>query len=161
MKTLLGAAALAMITGQVHALSCLRPDAVETFQRLAAAEESYFVLFGELTFDEARLPASASNDQTRPSTVIPAQFAGNSLTARGFTNAYSRDVNLQITCAGQWCGSAQSGIDAVYFVPSGETPATLTAGPCGGMLFPEPTQAVLDMLTSCMAGGPCSAQPLQ
>ena len=161
MKPFLLAAALAAIAGQGHALSCMRPDPIETFQRLAAAPESYFVLYGQLTFDEADLPAGVSMDQTRNPDPIAARFNGKGLTPDGFTHDYVSDVILQIGCAGPWCGSARSGVDAVYFVAVTDPPVTVQAGPCGGMIFEEPTDAVLDMLTSCMQGGPCSPQPLQ
>ncbi|MEL7180414.1 MAG: hypothetical protein AAFN63_11330, partial [Pseudomonadota bacterium] len=65
MKSLLLAATLAMIAGQSHALSCIRPDPIETFKRVAAAPESYFVLYGKLTFDEAELPSGVSINQSR------------------------------------------------------------------------------------------------
>ena len=161
MKSLLFAASLAVVAGQAQALSCLRPDPIQTFMQLAAAEERYFVLYGELTFDESLLPEGVSMDQTREPDPIPGQFVGKGLTRDGFANDYVSAVNLQVTCAGPWCGSAQSGIDAIYFVPMSEPPATLIAGPCGGMIFPEPSQATLDMLTTCMQGGPCLPQPLQ
>ncbi|PJI93095.1 hypothetical protein BC777_1963 [Yoonia maricola] len=161
MKPVLLAAALAAVAGPGHALSCMRPDPIETFQRLAAAPESYFVLYGRLTFDEADLPAGVSMDQSREPGPIAARFEGKGLTRQGFTNDYYSDVTLQIGCAGPWCGSARSGIDAVYFVEATDPPVTMRAGACGGMIFEEPSDAVLEMLTSCMQGGACSAQPLQ
>ncbi len=161
MKPILLAATLAMISGQAHALSCTRPDPIETFQQLAAAPEGYFVLYGQMTFDENALPAGVSMDQTREPDPIPARFEGKSLSQEGFTRDYFGNVMLQVGCAGSWCGSARSGADAVFFVASSDRPVTLQAGPCGGRIFEEPSQAVLDMLTSCFQGGPCSPQPLQ
>lgn len=161
MKSLLLAAAFATIGGQVHALSCLRPDPIDTYKRLAAAPEPYYALYGKLTFDEDRLPAGVSSGSTRTPDPIPARFEGKSLSMQGFANRYSSDVILQIGCAGAWCGSARSGVDAVYFVEVTDTPLTVQAGACGGMIFEEPTQATLDMLTSCFQGGTCSSQPLQ
>lgn len=160
-RSLLVAALLALGAGQVHALSCLRPDPLTTFQELAAAPESYFVLYGRLRFDESDLPAGVSTDQTRAPAPIRAYFAGKGLTSNGFTNTYQSEVILQVDCAGPWCGSARSGVDALYFVAAKDPPVTMQAQPCGGMIFEEPSQATLDMLTSCMQGGPCSPQPLQ
>lgn len=161
MKPLLLAAALATISGQAHALSCLRPDPIVTFQQLAQAPETYFVLYGVLSFDEKKLPPGVSDQQMRTPDPIPARFVGHGLSTDGFTIDYVTDVVVQIGCAGPWCGSARSGVDAVYFVEATDPPLTVQAGPCGGMIFEEPDQAVLDMLTSCMQGGTCSAQPLQ
>lgn len=161
MKQLFLAASLALITGQSHALSCMRPDPIETFQRLSEAPESYFVLYGQLRFDEAALPEGVSTDQTREPAPIAAQFRGKSLGQSGFTNDYFSDVILQIDCAGPWCGSARSGVDAVYFVAASAPPVTMRAGPCGGRIFEEPTEATLDMLTSCMKGGTCRPEPFE
>lgn len=158
MKTTALTMILALLGGQAHALSCLRPDAVETFQRLAVAEESYFVLYGELMFDESALPNRT--DDVFQNSVSPdpidGRFVGKGLTSAGFTNTYISDVILQVGCAGPWCGSARSGGEAVYFVPASDPPVTMQAGPCGGMIFPDPSPAVLDMLTSCMQGGTCT-----
>ena len=159
MRLVLSAACIALIGAQAHALSCLRPDPIVTFQQLAAAPEEYHVLYGELSFDEDALPPAVSND---PNPVpIPARFVGKGLSADGFTIPYISNVELQISCAGPWCGSARSGVDAVFFVAAAGQPRTVEAGPCGGMIFEEPTQAVLDMLITCMQGGACLAQPLQ
>lgn len=161
MKPLLFAAAFATISGQAHALSCLAPDAIATFKQVAEAPERYFVLYGALTFDEDALPPSASMEMTRNPDPIPARFRGKSLSLDGFTNNYFGDVALQIGCVGQWCGSARSGIDAIYFVEADSRPVTMQANACGGMIFEEPSQATLDMLTSCVQGGTCLSQPLQ
>ena len=156
MKSLILAILLAAICGQVQALSCLRPDPVTTFQRLASEPDSYFVLYGRLTFDEDALPeGSNSFEDSAPPDPIPARFEGKGLSKAGFTTPYVSNVLLQVTCAGPWCGSARSGVDAVYFVPASDPPVTMQAGACGGMIFEDPTPAVLETLTSCMQGGPC------
>lgn len=159
MKKALAAAALVVISGQAQALSCLRPDPIATFQQLAAAPESYFVLMGELTFDESLLPEAVSHNRISDPAPIPAYFAGKGLTQDGFVNDYYGNVTLQITCAGPWCGSASSGMEAVFFVPASDPPVTIEAGPCGGLVFQQITPATVDMLTSCMAGGTCTPLP--
>jgi len=159
MKAPLFAALLATLASPIHALSCLRPDPISTFQRVAAAEESYFVLSGTLTFDESLLPAQDFQNQLQTPDPIPAQFSGKGLTRDGFVNDYISPVTLQITCAGPWCGSAQSGMEAVFFVEATRPLATVIADPCGGMIFPRTTPAAKDMLTSCMAGGTCTPLP--
>jgi len=160
MKSLLLAATLAMIAGQSHALSCVRPDPVWTFSYLDDQPEAYFVVHGQLLFDETLLPTTVSNDQRRRVDPIPARFVGKSLSAEGFVTDYMGDMTLQIGCAGPWCGTAQSGVDALIFVAA-ERPLTVEAGPCGGRIFESPTPAVLDALTACMQGGPCSSEALE
>lgn len=149
------AATCMLIANQSVALSCMRPDPIDSFQRFAAAPERYFVLYGTLTFDEDLLPETDMINQTRDPDPIPGRFVGKGLTQDGFTSDYIGSVNLQVTCAGPWCGGAASGGEAVFFVPFTEPPVSLIAEPCGSMIFPEPSQATLDMLTSCMQGGTC------
>lgn len=161
MKPLLLAAALAAASGQAHALSCMRPDPILTFQQLAEAPETYFVLYGELSFDEGQLPPAVMQKQMSAPDPIPARFVGHGLSTDGFTLDFVANVELQIGCAGPWCGTAQSGVDAIYFVEATDPPLTIHAGPCGGRIFERPSQAVLDTLTACMQGGDCSAQTLQ
>ena len=156
MRKLMLTAAIAAIAGQGHALSCLRPDAIETYQRLAAAPESYFVLKGTLTFDESALPPSVGSNDTIAPDPIPGSFVGTGLTQGGFDADYVSEVLLQVQCAGPWCGSAQSGVEAVWFVPFSDPPATLQADPCGSMTFYDPAPETVAMLESCMRGETCT-----
>lgn len=157
MKAPLLAAAFAVIAGQASALSCMRPDPIRTFQELAAAEERYFILSGTLTFDESLLPEPVSQ-LPEDDLTVPAQFTGKGLTRAGFVNDYVSPVNLQVTCAGPWCGTVQSGVEGVFFVQATEPFATIIADPCGGMIFNRVSEAEREMLRSCLAGGTC--QPL-
>ncbi|MEM9786562.1 MAG: hypothetical protein AAF801_08675 [Pseudomonadota bacterium] len=161
MRSILLASSFALLAGQGHALSCIRPDPIATFKQLAGAPENYFVLYGEMIFDEGLLPPAVSDLPVAAPDPIPAQFRGKGLTRQGFTSDYISPVTLEIGCAGPWCGSARSGGGAIYFVEAKDPPVTMVAGACGGRIFTDPSQAVLDMLVSCMQGGPCSSQPLQ
>ena len=156
MKILAFATTFALIASQAASLSCMRPDPIETFQRLAASPDSYFAIMGTLTFDEAALP-TGSNDVESATAPDPIAgfFDGTGLSKGGFVTPYVADVMLQVTCAGPWCGSARSGERALYFVPASDRPVALQAGPCGGMIFPDPSEEILEMLTSCMQSGTC------
>lgn len=162
MKAAILAIMLVLVSGPLQALSCLRPDPIETFQRLAAEPESYFVLYGTLTFDEGALPVGTNDfEEIAPPDPIPARFEGKGLSKAGFATPYVSNVLLQVTCAGPWCGSARSGAEAIYFVPASDPPVTMQAGACGGMIFEDPAPAVLEVLTSCMQGGPCTPLPFE
>ncbi|WP_238112713.1 hypothetical protein [Yoonia sp. I 8.24] len=146
-------AVLACAAEQAQALRCVAPDPLRTFSEIAAAPEDYYVLYGELTFDEAELPEGLRAMGAGLPAPIAAQFRGKGLTQAGFTSDYISPVTLQIDCMANYCGTAQSGIDALYFVRADPTPVTMVASPCREWIFPEPTQAVLDQLTACMQGG--------
>jgi hypothetical protein len=162
MKALTLASMLAVISGQALALSCLRPDPVTTFQQLAAEPESYFVLYGTLTFDESALPQGTNSfEDITPPDPIPIHFVGKGLSKSGFATPYVSRAMLQVTCAGQWCGSVRSGAEAIYFVSASEPPVAMQAGACGGMIFEDPSPEVLEMLTSCMQGGTCTPLPFE
>ena len=161
MKPIFLAAACAMIAGQAQALSCMRPDPISTFNQVAEAAESYYVLYGTLTFDEDALPPTFIDRPGADPAPIPARFNGKGLTRDGFTSDYISPAFLQVDCVANYCGTAQSGVEALYFVRADNSPVVMTAGACGGMIFAEPSQAVLDQLTTCMQGGSCSAQPLK
>ena len=160
MKPLFLAASLALIAGQANALSCMRPDPISTFNRVAAAPESYYVLYGTLRFDADALPPSFVDQLGADPEPIDAFFRGKGLTRNGFTSDYISPALLQVDCVLNYCGSAQSDIEALYFVRADNDPVVMTADPCGAMIFPEPTQAVLDQLTACMQGNGCSAEAL-
>ena len=161
MKPFMLAAALVTASTQAHALSCMMPDAMQTYDELSQAPETYFVLYGQLAFDEALLPPAVMDPPVAAPAPILARFVGQGLTADGFTVDVAADLDLLVGCAGPWCGSAQSGVQAVIFADATTLPLTVQATPCGGRIFEDPTQAVLDTLTACMQDGACSAQPLQ
>lgn len=163
MKTILFASCLFLAAQQVSALSCIRPDPVTTFNRLAEAPEPYHVLYGQLTFDEAALttePIERGFDNPNP-VPIPAFFRGKGLQRDGFTSDYIGPAILQISCVDPWCGSTRSGVDAVFFVRADSDPVQMDAKVCGGMIFEEPGQETLDALKSCMRGEDCLPAPFE
>ena len=119
------------------------------------------MIAGVLTFDQSALPRGDDSFDAPQPDPIAARFVGKGLSLDGFVNPYVSEVVLQVSCAGPWCGSAQSGKEAVFFVPSSAPPVTLLAEPCGDMIFYDPTPATLEMLTSCMQGGACAPLPLE
>ena len=160
MKSFILAMLIVATGGQAYALSCLRPDPVETFQRLAGLSDDYFVLYGTLAFDQRALPRGSNNfEDNQDPNPIPARFVGKGLSQAGFATPYVSNVLLQVTCLGPWCGTPRSGGTALYFVPASDPPVTLQAEPCGGMIFDDPAPEVLEMLTTCMQGGTCAPLP--
>ncbi len=160
MKALALAVMVAMIAGQAAALSCMRPDPVRTFTQIAADDATYYVLYGTLDFDVEKLPQGVANTARTPD-PITARFTGKGLSTTGFDTPFVRDVTVQPTCAGSWCGSAPAHTPSLIFAKVTGDAIIIEASPCGGFIFPEPSTAVLDAMTKCMSETCPSAQPLQ
>ncbi len=152
MRALILAAMVALVAGQVSALSCMRPDPLAAFAQAAASDDTYYVLYGTLDFDASKQPQGVQNAPRDPA-PIPAFFRGHGLTTAGFTSRFDAPVTLQISCAGPWCGQATPHKAAVIFARVSGDQVLVEVGPCGGRVFPEPTRAVRDALTQCMSGG--------
>ncbi len=153
-RTLAFSAAIAALATPALALSCLRPDVVQTYKRAAEAEESYSVVIGTIRFDESKLPKSVGNDSP-PNTRIAARFQGKALTKSGFDMPFARNITLEVLCFGPWCGGAGSDETYLAFLKREETGYVMEADPCGGMLFQSPTEHMLDQVERCFTGGRC------
>jgi hypothetical protein len=151
MKVAFAAIALMVIAGQAVALSCVRPDAVNTFERVSEDAASYYLLYGTLDFDVAKQPKGVVNAERNPDPIV-AQFAGFALNTSGFTTSYSRAVTLQPVCFGPWCGGETPGVKSLFFAQVDGDQIIIESTPCGGFVLPEPSQSLLDKMTSCMNG---------
>lgn len=147
--------ALTLAAGQAVALSCIQPDPVRDFQQASDAEETYVVLYGTFEFDQSKMPQGVEMGDPRTPAPVASIFSGNVLTLDGFVPAPDIAVTLVPTCAGPWCGAMQTGPETLAFVVQGEEGFTLDIGPCGGGIYPEPSRAVLDQMTSCLRGEAC------
>ena len=151
MKIMGAAIVLALIAGQAAALSCMRPDPVRTFKQIEDIPTPYYVLYGTLDFDASKQPRGVINKERNPA-PIPAQFSGFGLNTNGFTTPYNAQVTLQPTCAGPWCGSQTPDVKSLFFAKVEGDSVTITAGPCGGTAFADPSAAMLADMTACMNG---------
>ena len=149
------AVALALIAaGEAAALSCAPPDPVASFVQLSEVPEPYVVWLGQMAFDEGLLPEGIDNDPPPPP-PIPARFVGRGLTPEGFTNPVAAAVTLQPVCLGPWCGGAASGETVMAFVRMDGAVPLIEAGPCGGRIFPDPSEADIAAVTACIRGETC------
>lgn len=144
---------------EATALTCVPPDALQSFRMADEAPESYVVLHGRLSFDQAQMPdgseipPGAAETRLAP---VPAQFEGFALSLSGFTRPVRAPVLLQPLCLGQFCGSIGPGEDWLLFAQaSGNGQYTVTVDPCGQWAFDRAPQATLDALASCIRGGAC------
>ncbi len=158
MRALVLSAGLALAASPALSLSCLPADLARDYQRAAEDDAAWIVVTGKLTFDEKALPKVDMDRQqeTPPETDIPARIAGGSLSAEGFTRAFSRDITLRVLCLGPWCGGAQSGGDVLAFLKQEGEDYVAMASPCPGMLYADPTPDMLATVTTCFNGGDCT-----
>ncbi len=149
-------------SGQALALSCMPHDLPRTYAEAAQSDESYIVVHGTLTFDEAKLPIVdyERQDQIPPHTLIPAQLRGKSLSDDGFSNVFDKPVTLDIQCFGPWCAGAKSGMPYLTFLQKTPEGYTMSLTPCGGFGFAEPSQKMLQKVTQCFNDGPCKPETL-
>jgi len=148
------AIALTLLASQAAALSCMRPDPVAAFQNALDAPERFYVLYGQIDFDEALLPQGLVNARPLPQ-PIAGVYRGDGLTKNGFRPTTLSDVIVQSSCAGPWCGRMAAGADHLMFAKQTDAGLVINVGPCGGAVFAAPTQDMLDQMVQCMRGEAC------
>lgn len=157
MKSLLaGIMAFALTPVRAVALSCLVWGVEDAYDAASKSEDVYVVVEGKISFDKAALPKVNWEDQaaTPRSTVVDARVTGAALGKGGFVTPFEGDVTLTVGCTGPWCAQPAPG-DALMFLQSEQGGYSLSAGPCGGFVFSQPTVDMLRAVKRCHSGGAC------
>ncbi|WP_425092874.1 hypothetical protein [Tropicimonas sp. S265A] len=133
----------------VHALSCLRPDMVRSWQERGGTS---VVLKGEVTFDASAFQRSGIMGLQMPTDIdVPARFRGR--TFPGDT-AVTLDITLRSVCYANWCGALASG-EVLLFAEVSDSGLHVPLDPCGTAAFSDPSEADLARLSACVTGGAC------
>lgn len=140
---------------QAAALSCLPPDPERAFRTADDSAESYVVLHGSFAFDPAAMPEGTGAGAGGTPAPVDAFFQGRALTGEGFTKPHAGPVTLAPACAGPWCGTMETGTEAMVFARLDEGALTVEIGPCLDMVFTDPAPETLAAVTACMQGGAC------
>ena len=143
--------ALAVSAGQAQALSCVRPDPVTSFATASASHLPYLVLTGELT------APPATNETEQQPVALGATLTGFGLATDGFSVPFDGEVVIDVTCAGPWCGARPASGPIMAFARIDGPVPVIEASACGGWLFTDPDQAMLDRMTDCINGAACTA----
>ena len=151
MKIAFFAALLACVPMAASALSCRRPSVEASFTEVQKDSAQFVVVRGQLDFAQHQVQTNVKKTQR-----IKAHLNGASLSRKGFATAYRKQVTLELTCVGQWCGSAQSGSDVIAFVELVAQGNVISVGPCGGRLFAKPTPKMVRAVEQCFAGKDCT-----
>ncbi|UWQ13847.1 hypothetical protein K3556_13060 [Aliiroseovarius sp. M344] len=140
------------------ALSCMPYNAISAFQDAAKSSDDYVVVLGNLSFDEKHLPQVDWNRQedVKPDNYLTGRIAGKSLTRSGFTNAFQRQIDINVQCFGPWCGGLSTGRTLV-FLKRKDRAYLLETNPCGGFAHGDPSNETLNKIEACMRGERCDA----
>lgn len=150
--------ALAVIATQASALSCLRPDPIQSFQVAAGAEAEYLILKGKFAFDANLLPQSEVASGLVLPQPVAAEFRGQSLTVDGFTNPLTGLITVMPVCIGAFCGGLTPGVEVIAFARKQDNIYVVDADPCGAWVF-TPDAVTEAALAACVRGEPCVPTP--
>ena len=92
-------ALLLLAASPALALKCLAPDPARDFRAAEADSATWSGVYGWL--EVLSHPEGAGTGQAR--------LTGRSLTTEGFSQPFDRDIALQVSCLGPWCGQVESG----------------------------------------------------
>ncbi len=155
------AAALALVSGQASALSCMRPDVARAFNWASASDQSYVALLGRFDFEATERPEP--RDINNPVELsFDARFFGQALGAEGFGPVGDLDVTVVFACMGPWCGGLpDTGEETLAFVERSDAGYVLRAGPCGAEAFVNPSAEDVARVEACMRGEGCAEGDLR
>lgn len=140
--------ALTLMATQSHALSCVRPDVVRSYNGVAKSESEYVVLLGSFKFPKIQAEEGKSLN-------VKARFTGKLLTGAGFNEEVTAPVTISFSCAGPWCGRIEPGSEQLSFVQQDGNLLTLQVDPCYGLTFPDPSAEQVKLIEDCAAGLSC------
>jgi len=131
MKTTALALLALTIASPAVALSCMAQDAVRLYEQARDSEETYVAVRGRIDLSE---PAKVPDPDSEIPATTQAVISGYSLTSHGFGAIFNRTVQIEATCFGPWCGSADGfeGEQIAMLKVGEDDTYTLAADPCGG-----------------------------
>ncbi|MEO1537867.1 MAG: hypothetical protein AAFR73_09060 [Pseudomonadota bacterium] len=127
-------------------LSCMRPDAVRMFEQARDADAAYYIVKGELSFLET--PKTPPRNAKTPA-LTRARVTGEALSNSGFNASFDRDVTVEASCIGPWCGSPE-GLSGplIMALRIDATDVILEISACGGDQVPW-TENAEERLLQC------------
>lgn len=140
------AVALSLLASAGHALSCL-PYTLETaIQDVIDAPEGYMAVKGTLSIDAGVWPVTdwEKQHQTPALTRVPATLTGHALSRSGYSVPMTRQVTVDVSCAGPWCPGIPSANTSLVFVQTSKAGLSVTIGPCHSHVFESPSSEDLD-----------------
>lgn len=148
----------ALFTQSASALSCMRPDVMKKMEAAKASDDLYHIFVGRFDTPAPRKDGTVQKPEDylklRPPRHVTATFTGKVLSQdpRFDAPAAGVPVELQISCAGPWCGSAPRAEDTVIaFVQARDgLPPLLRIGACPDNVFNiRPKDKQIQSLRDC------------
>ncbi|RVU86507.1 hypothetical protein EOL70_03420 [Leucothrix sargassi] len=97
---------LLSLTSQAHALSCMRPDPVQSCKALVSAKQSPVIANGQLTLGKVVSQGVARGSLNgRGPAVAEYSFTGTVNDGNGERTVKDAKLRVETTCAGPWCPS--------------------------------------------------------
>lgn len=146
--------ALSLLAGPALGLSCKPPNFGERFNTAAAAEEMYSLVYGAF---EPMVP----QDDLADAMAAPFIFDGKQLGREGFGQTQAREVMVERSCAGDFCGPfPPTGVPMMALLEHRGTVQVLNAGPCSNDVALEPSFGQVSAIRACMGSLECGAEEI-
>lgn len=116
----------------LHALSCIQPDVVRQYEHARDSEDTYSMVIGRIEpYGPIAVPEQDLTGQSDRRLDTRVRLVGRSLTDRGFSTEFQRDVTLRVGCISVWCAGAPDTENEVFVTLRHEGDARLLdLGPC-------------------------------
>lgn len=153
---------LALIAaGPASALSCAQASVAGTYGYAADSPADYVVAVGSLNATGLSNPpqgavALGGDINQMVGYTQPAHFNGMAFTGEAFTSPLNTPIIADVTCTVAWCGSySNEAYGLFFFRRDANGTHVLEIHACPGNVFPNPTPAQLQQVTSCYANNNC------
>lgn len=143
---------------QTSALSCLRPNLAEAFNRFQASDDIYNIAVGNIRLTGEIPPYVDGKPRS-----ISAEFLGRFMGINGLSKPQTRTLIIQTHCVAHWCGGLpdDASTEHLLFLRQSDSGAILDIGACPEGTLMSVTKNRVDLLQSCLKRGKCSASDLQ
>lgn len=140
------------------ALSCLRPSVQATFAAASEAEAQYVLAVGRITLLPGEtIPSTGEDPNARKGYTVRAQLVGELASATGFDEPASFPLDVQVDCAGAWCGGVPVVERMLVFVERRDGRNLLVEGPCPLWAL-RATPEVVAQAEACLRGEACEPE---
>ena len=127
------------------ALSCMKPDPVQSIGWLQERGVEHTAVYGNLSFEGdfhsvvQNLPHEQSVQGQRKSAVLTGVDVATGA-------QFDEVIAMERMCSGPWCGGASPGKDLLIIIEEPRTDPTVRLGACGGHVFLSPAEEVIDQV---------------